>query len=133
MSLSDEERRAIVMYRIEKAQTALADIHKILPLGMWSIIANRLYYALYYAASALLIHTRHKGSTHKGVIALFILYYIKDGLLPKEDGVLFANIFAFRQGSDYDDFFDATEEDIQRYLPQVEALVGKIVSLINLQ
>lgn len=47
MSLSDEERRAIVMYRIEKAQTALADIHKILPLGMWSIIANRLYYALY--------------------------------------------------------------------------------------
>lgn len=95
MSLSDEERRAIVMYRIEKAQTALADIHKILPLGMWSIIANRLYYALYYAASALLIHTRHKVSTHKGVIALFNLYYIKDGLLPKEDGVLFANIFAF--------------------------------------
>ncbi len=133
MSLSDEERRAIVMYRIEKAQTALADIHKILPLGMWSIIANRLYYALYYAASALLIHTRHKVSTHKGVIALFNLYYIKDGLLPKEDGVLFANIFAFRQGSDYDDFFDATEEDIKRYLPQVEALVGKIVSLINLQ
>lgn len=133
MSLSDEERRAIVMYRIEKAQTALADIHKILPLGMWSIIANRLYYALYYAASALLIHTRHKVSTHEGVIALFNLYYIKDGLLPNEDGVLFANIFAFRQGSDYDDFFDATEEDIKRYLPQVEALVGKIVSLINLQ
>ena len=100
---------------------------------MWSVIANRLYYALYYAASALLIHNRHKVSTHKGVIALFNLYYIKDGLLPKEDGVLFANIFAFRQGSDYDDFFDATEEDVKRYLPQVEALVEKIVSLINQQ
>ena len=54
MSLSDEERRAIVLYRIEKTQTALADIHKILTLEMWSIIANRMYYALYYAASALL-------------------------------------------------------------------------------
>lgn len=133
MSLSDEERRAIVLYRIEKAQTALADIHKILPLEMWSIIANRMYYALYYAALAMLIHDRHKVSTHKGVIALFNLYYIKEGLLPKEDGVLFANIFAFRQGSDYDDFFDATEEDVKRYLPQVEALVGKIISLLNQQ
>ena len=131
MSLSDEERHAIVLYRIEKAQTALADIHKILTLEMWSIIANRMYYALYYAASALLIHDRHKVSTRKGVIALFNLYYIKEELLPKEDGVLFANIFAFRQGSDYDDFFDATEEDVKRYLPQVEALVEKIVSLIN--
>ena len=133
MSLSDEERRAIVLYRIEKAQMAIADIHKLIPLCMWSVIANRLYYALYYAASALLIHNRHKVSTHKGVIALFNLYYIKDGLLPKEDGVLFANIFAFRQGSDYDDFFDATEEDVKRYLPQVEALVEKIVSIINQQ
>ena len=49
--------------------------------------------------------------------------------LSEEDGVLFANIFAFRQGSDYDDFIDATEEDIKRYLPRVEMLVEKIVSL----
>lgn len=29
MSLSDEERAAIVAYRIEKARTAIADIHKL--------------------------------------------------------------------------------------------------------
>ena len=63
MSLSDEERRAIVLYRIEKATAALDDIRKVLPLEMWSIIANRMYYALYYAASALLIHDGHKVGT----------------------------------------------------------------------
>lgn len=129
MSLTDEERRAIVLYRIEKARAAMDDIHKVLPLELWSIIANRMYYALYYAASALLINDGHKVGTHKGVIALFNLNYVKEGPLTREDGALFSNVFAFRKGSDYDDFIDATEEDVKRYLPRVEALVEKIVSL----
>lgn len=41
MSLTDEERRAIVLYRIEKAQNALNDINKILPLEVWATIANK--------------------------------------------------------------------------------------------
>ena len=129
MSLSDEERHAIVLYRIEKANAALDDIRKVLPLELWSIIANRMYYALYYAASALLIHDGHKVGTHKGVIALFNLKYVKEGPLSREDGALFSNVFAFRQGCDYDDFIDATEEDVKRYLPRVEALVCKIISM----
>lgn len=55
MSLSDEERHAIVLYRIEKAN----------------------------AASALLIHDGHKVGTHKGVIALFNLKYVKEGPLSR--------------------------------------------------
>ena len=131
MSLTEEERQAIVFYRLEKAKQSMEDIHKVLPLGVWSIIANRMYYALYYAALALLIHDGHEVSTHKGVISLFNFNYVKDGPLSKEDGSLFSHIFAFRQGSDYDDFIDASEEDIKGYLPQVEALIEKIISLIN--
>ena len=71
MSLTEEERQAIVFYRIEKSRQSLDDIRKVLPLNLWSIIANRMYYALYYAASALLIHDGHKVGTHKGVISLF--------------------------------------------------------------
>ena len=131
MSLSDEERRAIVQYRVEKARKAIEDIHKVFPLEVWGIISNRMYYALYYAASALLIQDGHKAGTHKGVISLFNLYYIKTGSLTKDDGALFGNIFAFRKGNDYDDFIDATEKEINYYLPQVESLVEKIIALIK--
>ena len=133
MSLTDEERYAIVQYRIEKAQNALNDIHKILPMEVWSTIANRMYYALYYAVSAWLIKDGHKVSSHKGVISLYNLYYIKSGILSQDDGSLFGSVFAFRQGSDYDDFIDASEKDVKEYLPQVETLVKKIISLINAQ
>jgi uncharacterized protein (UPF0332 family) len=133
MSLTDEERDAIVQYRVEKALNALNDIHKILPMEVWATIANRMYYALYYAVSALLIKDGHKVSSHKGVISLYNLYYIKTGILSLEDGGLFGSVFAFRQGSDYDDFIDASEKDVKEYLPQVETLVKKIISLINEQ
>lgn len=131
MSLSDEERHAIVVYRVEKARTALDEIKKVMPLKVWGIIANRMYYALYYAAIALLINDNHNVGTHKGVMSLLNLYYVKTGLLSKEDGHLFGQVFAFRQGSDYDDFIDATEEDVNVIFPKVEALVEKMISLTN--
>lgn len=131
MSLSEEERRAIVDYRIEKARTALSDIRKIMPMEVWAIVANRMYYALYYAASALLIHDAHTVGTHRGVLSQLNQFYVKEGRLSKEDGHLFGRIFAFRQGSDYDDFIDATQSEVEQYLPRVEALVEKIVSLIK--
>ncbi len=129
MSLTDEERNAIVLYRIEKTYAALEDVEKSITMKMWSVAANRLYYALYYAASALLIHDNHTVRTHNGVIVLLNQYYVKSDTLTKEDGWLFGRIFAFRQGSDYDDFIDANEEEVMIYLPKVKALVDKIVTL----
>ena len=129
MSLSEEERRAIVLYRIEKVYAALEDVDKSITMNMWNVAANRLYYALYYAASALLVHDKHTVRTHNGVIVLLNQYYVKSEILTKEDGWLFGRIFAFRQGCDYDDFIDASEEEVMIYLPKVKALVEKIVTL----
>ncbi|MBQ9865370.1 MAG: HEPN domain-containing protein [Bacteroidales bacterium] len=131
MSLSEEECKAIVVYRIEKARSVIEEIRKIMPLEVWGTIANRMYYALYYAAIALLINDSHTVGTHKGVMSLINQCYVRTGLLTKEEGHLFGQVFAFRQGSDYDDFIDATEEDVMRLFPQVETLVEKIISLIN--
>lgn len=131
MSLSQEERNAIVAYRTEKARMALDEIKKVMPLEVWSIIANRMYYALYYAVSALLTKDSHPVNTHKGALSLVNQYYVKTDILTKEDGHLFGLVFAFRQGSDYDDFIDATKEDVERLFPKVEVLVEKIIALTN--
>jgi hypothetical protein len=41
------------------------------------------------------------------------------------------NTVSKKHKSDYDDFIDASEHDVKEYLPQVETLVKKIISLIN--
>lgn len=131
MSLSEEERKAIVEYRIEKARIALDEIRRAMPLEVWGMIANRMYYALYYAAVALLIHDGYTASSHKGVLSQLHLHYVRQGILSKDDGHLFGRVFAFRQGSDYDDFIDASKDDIGLFFPQVESLVDKMISLIK--
>ncbi len=129
MSLSEEERKALVDYRIEKAFATFGDVEKSITLSMWSVAANRMYYALYYAASALLIKDEHTVRTHNGVMILLNQHYVRTGLLTKEDGWLFGRIFAFRQGSDYDDFIDATEVDVMMYLPKAKLLLEKLATL----
>ena len=80
MSLSKEERKAIVEFRIEKAFRAFNEAKGVIQLGYWETIANRLYYAAYNAASALLIANGDSAQSHSGVIHLFGLRFIKTGI-----------------------------------------------------
>lgn len=86
-------------------------------------------YIIYYAATALLISNGHISRTHSGMMSLLNQYYVTTGILTKEDSKLIKRLFDLRQESDYDDFIDVDEEDVMHYLPEVETLVQKIISL----
>lgn len=131
MSLTDDERRSIVAYRMEKADVAMEDVEQLSAWRRWSAAANRLYYAVYYAATALLINQGHLTRTHSGMITQINVHFVKTGILTREDGRLIRKLFELRQEADYDDFMDADEVDINEYLPQVKTLLDKIKSLID--
>jgi uncharacterized protein (UPF0332 family) len=52
MRLSEEERGAVVAYRLQKARDTLREAKGNIEIAYWHTAANRLYYACYYAASA---------------------------------------------------------------------------------
>lgn len=129
MSLSNEERVAIVAYRIEKAEATFVEAERVAELGMYNLAANRMYYALYYAASALLIHSGYMAHTHSGVISQIHLHFVKENILSREEGALISRMFSLRQESDYEDFIELTEQEISSYKPLVGALLLKLKSL----
>ena len=131
MGLTNEERQSIVEYRVEKAQSTLDEAKKIVALGIWNIVANRLYYCLYYAATALLIHDQIPLHTHGGMLTLVSRHYVQGGQLTKEDGRLLKKMFTLRQEGDYEDFVEVTENEIRMYLPLVESLMQKMIALIG--
>ncbi len=104
MSITQEERKAIVDYRLEKAETSIEEAQKISSLSLWNIAANRLYYALYYAASALLINDGLTSHTHRGLISQVHLNYVKTDKLTEENGRLLRRLFTLRHEGDYEDF-----------------------------
>lgn len=131
MSLSDDERYALVNYRIDKAHTTMEQVKAIVPLEFWDMIANRLYYAAYYTASALLLQDGFSVQTHNGIIQMLGLHYIKTGVLDRKYGTLYGQLFSLRQTGDYGDTFGLTEEQVRPLLEQTAEMIEKIESIIN--
>lgn len=130
MQLTDEERKAIVIYRLEKADDAYVEARDCASLGHWNLAANRLYYAAYYASSAVLISAGHAAKTHDGTIGMIGQHYVRTGVLSGEDGTLLARLQNMRHTGDYDDFLDWKKEDVEPYLPKVEAFIEKLKGVI---
>ena len=130
MPLTDEERKAIVVYRLEKSNDAIVEAKDCASLGHWTLAANRLYYAAYYASSALLISAGYAAKTHDGTIGMIGQHYVRTGVLANEDGSLLARLQNMRHTGDYDDFLDWTKEDVEPYIAKTEAFVEKVKEII---
>lgn len=133
MSLSDEERTALVNYRLEKSAATMEQVKTLIPFGYWDLIANRLYYAAYYTVSALLLQQGHSVQTHHGIIHLLGLHYIKPGKLDKRHGTTYGRLFSLRQTGDYGDLFGLTESDVMPLVPDTEALISTVSEIIRSQ
>jgi uncharacterized protein (UPF0332 family) len=130
MTLTDDERIALVSYRIQKAFDTLEEAEGISTLGFWNAVANRLYYACYYATSALLIKNSFHAQTHRGVITLLGMHFIKTGKLPENLGKLYSRLFELRQTGDYDDLFDLNEADVNPLLKPAKDYIRAISDML---
>lgn len=64
--LSDNERAALVSYRLERATSTLIEADFNAGGGYYNSSVNRLYYAAFYAASALMLASGLDANTHAG-------------------------------------------------------------------
>ena len=60
MSLKEEDRRVLVTLELDKVDKTLAEMEIQLSNQLWGMAANRLYYSLFHAVSALLINDSHE-------------------------------------------------------------------------
>ena len=131
MSLNDEERQIIVNLEKEKALNTFAEMDVLRQAGLWNNIANRLYYAAFHAVSALLIYDHHNIGTHQGAVIMLHQYYVKPGVLSKEDGTFYSQLQTMREKSDYNCTYNATEEDTLPRIEQTKQFIDRILSLIK--
>ena len=129
MSLSFDERKAIVEFRVEKARRAFEQAKGVVELQYWKTIANRLYYAAYNAVSAMLIAYGYTAHSHDGVIHLFGQHFVKPGLVDIKDGKLYHHLFSMRLTGDYDDTYGLTSEDVLPLIAPASELIDKVIDI----
>ena len=131
MSLSDEERSIVVELEMEKAHVAYNETIWLMEKESWSGAAGRLYYALFHAVSALLIHGHHPVNSHKGSHILFGNYYIRTGRLPKEYGTIYSQMEAIREEGEYNCTYKVTQDELQQKLPLAKEMIDTIASMVK--
>lgn len=129
--MNQEERQELVKYRIIKARETFNEIYLHIENELWNTAVNRLYYACYYAVIALLIDKDIHAQTHSGVRQMFGLHFVKSGLIDKESGKFFTDIFDMRQTGDYDDYIDFKKEDVLDLIEPANELISKIEILLS--
>ena len=97
MTLSNDDRKAIIQYRIERAKNTMIKVDYVIKGKFWNLAANRLYYALFYMCEALLLKNKISASTHTGVNRMIGVHFVKTGKLNKEDSRLIGEVFRMRQ------------------------------------
>ena len=126
MSLTNDERTSLVALELKKALETYEEIEVLVSANKWSGAANRLYYAVFHAINALLIHDGHSVNTHRGSHAIFNLHYIKTGIFPIEYGRLYNQLQTMREESDYNCVFEVEPEVLKERLEPARNLISKI-------
>jgi len=123
--------KELALYRLQKARETLKDARILAGASRWNPCVNRLYYACFYAVSALLIQEGLSSSKHSGVRSLFSQHFVKTNKVSKETAHIFNDLFERRQEGDYMDFVSFKESQVQPWISEAEAFVENIAVLIE--
>ena len=121
----------MVKYRIEKAYGTLVEAQDCAEGNHWTLTANRLYYAVYYASKALLIQNGIVAKSHEGVIGMIGQNFVVPGIITIDEAKLLARLQNMRKTGDYDDFKEWHQEDVEPLFNKVEDYINKIKSLVE--
>ena len=124
--LQPGSKHEVALY-IEHAHKMLEVADHNLANGFYGSAINRAYYAIFYAANALLVTQGVARSKHSGVIASFRQYFVKPGLIEAEYGEIYGRVMDDQHLSDYDieatiepDRANTDMEDARRLVHRIE-------------
>ena len=129
--MNNEQRNALILYRIDSAKSTLQEIPVHIANGFYKTAMNRMYYACYYMVSALLISKEIEAQTHAGVRQMFGLHFVKTSIVPINLGKFYTDLFANRQESDYVDFVYYDENVLNELYPIALEFIERIELIIR--
>ncbi len=125
--MTDSERiAALVVYRMQQADEAVAAADLDLTGGFERAAVNRAYYAMFYAVLALLVVRKLGTSKHSAAISYFDLLYMKPALLPRELSAWLREAFAQRNEADYGEEFTITRGEVEKVIGRARQFVSTI-------
>ncbi len=125
-----ENPQAQIAYRMGRALDSIREAEALANIGLWNGCVNRLYYACFFAISALMAREGLAANKHTRVRSFFNQHFVRTGLVSRDFGTLYNDLFENRQDADYVDYVSFDEQRVrpwiegaQRFVTQVEEIL----------
>ncbi len=122
----------LIKYRHSRALETFEEALILAKEEHWNATANRLYYACFYAVSALLLKNGLSNSTHNGVKTEFHKSFVKPAIISRQSGRTYSRLFNLRQEGDYLDFKRLEKEDVNSFFQEAKVFISEVTTLLNL-
>ena len=120
-----------INYRIQKSLETITEVEVLLQNKFWNTAVNRMYYACFYAVSAILIKNNVETASHSGTRQKFGELFVKTGKISRELGKHYSQLFEKRIKGDYNDFFDFDEKTTMSLFPHTKELIAQVQILLK--
>ena len=124
--MRDRDTDALVRYRMEQAERSLHYASVLLAEAGYNASVNRSYYAMFYGALALLLLKNKGTSKHSGVMSIFDTDFVMPGVFERKFSKWIHEAFDLRNRADYEDFFDASQEEAALTLNHARGFVARV-------
>lgn len=117
-----------VAEELEQANEALSDAEILLENGSERAVINRLYYACFHAAQAVLYARGFDPKTHSGILTLFGREVVRKGDATGDDGRFFNEIQSYRLTADYE--HGSVTADVEELFDRATEFVADMETLV---
>lgn len=128
--MSDGSIDDLIKFRLDRADSALEEARLLFEADHINTYVNRLYYAAFYAVSALLLCRDISTSKHSHLRSVFHKDFVKPGTIPIEHGKHFDILFNSRQEGDYGDFVIFNADDVAHWQAKTNCLIVCVKKII---
>jgi uncharacterized protein (UPF0332 family) len=122
----------LINYRLNRASETLEEAKISIENKRYLLAANRIYYASFYAVSALAIKHEFKTSKHAQLLSWFNKNFVKNGIVEKRLGKFYLDAFEMRQESDYEDFVVIDKTSVDEKLKIASEFIDRISELVKI-
>lgn len=129
--MADYSIEDFISYRMAKAEEVYKAAELLCNAEQWNSAINRLYYACFYAASALLMKRGIGAKSHAGVIAKFSENVVRTNDMTADEYRVYSKLLNWRTKGDYSDMFDFSKEDVTGVMEPTRNFIDKVKTLIK--
>ena len=131
MTLLPGERQAVISLRLQNADGALLDAGVLLDRGSLRGAANRIYYAVFHALSALALGDGKVFGKHQGIISYFHADCVRTERFEKRFGRIVQQAFEDRTEADYEDDVSFSEDILRTRIRDVNELIDLVKRFVT--